>query len=339
MLAKGLLHTLNDAAARLLGIKAVRLRNLYPWQLRAPQGGSRGSSALPEGAHASLRPDNPRLEELRRRYRQMDARVTTPASWIPGKLSAHDLVYFRGDNAFVWQTRDLLRHNELAYALTYYALKAGPAADLLDRLAEDDAFGVNLVEVDGRQVSRDLLDSASEIHFLQKHAGLGSTSLNLLDIGAGYGRLEHRIGSLGLPGVRIFATDAVPESTFIAEFYLAFRRTEQAIVVPLDEVDALLASTRIDLALNVHSFSECTPEAIAWWMEKLAAHEVKRLLVVPNAGRSGGARCETNLGFDMETIFSRFGYEAAVREPRFADPTVQTFGIDPVHLHLFERSR
>jgi hypothetical protein len=35
-------------------------------------------------------------------------------------------------------------------------------------------------------------------------------------------------------------------------------------------------------------------------------------------------------------VFARFGYRAAVREPRYSDPAVQRRGIDPVHLHLFE---
>ena len=237
----------------------------------------------------------------------------------------------------MWQIRDR-NHNELSYALVYYALKSGPCGALLDRLGEDPLFGVNLFEVDGVPVSRDLLESAREIGFLQDHVGLGSRPINLLDIGAGYGRLAYRLSQLGLDDLQVFATDAYAKSTFISEYHLRFRSARGSAVVPLDEVDDLLERTAIDVAINVHSFSECTPKAVSWWVEKLAAHDVKFLMVVPNGGRSGGARCETGSGFDLESIFSSFGYRIAVREPRYQDPLVQEYGIDPVFLHLFERT-
>ena len=328
---------LNDFAAERIGAKLVRTQTLYPWQRQPAKPGTFQADTVPDSARDYLRHDNPRLAELKRRYSAVDRRVTTPASWVENKLHAHDLLYFRGDNAFVWQIRDR-NHNELSYALVYYALKSGPCGALLDRLGEDPLFGVNLFEVDGVPVSRDLLDSAREIGFLQDHVGLGSRPINLLDIGAGYGRMAYRLSQLGLDDLQVFATDAYAKSTFISEYHLRFRSARGSAVVPLDEVDDLLERTAIDVAINVHSFSECTPKAVSWWVEKLAAHDVKFLMVVPNGGRSGGARCETGSGFDLESIFSSFGYRIAVREPRYQDPLVQEYGIDPVFLHLFERT-
>ena len=56
----------------------------------------------------------------------------------------------------------------------------------------------------------------------------------------------------------MFCVDAVAISTFICEYYLGFRGADdRASVVPLDELDSLLALQPIDLAVNIHSFSEC----------------------------------------------------------------------------------
>lgn len=324
----------NAFAAELLGVRLVRTSALFPWQADPPSPGTIGAAALPELAPDYLRPDNPRLLALTSRYAAVDRRATAPAAWTPGKLSPDDLLNFRGDNAFMWQVRGR-NANELCYALTYYHLKAGAAALLLSMVEEDGAFGAVTFEIDGRLVSRDLLDSVGEIQFLHTHAGLGTSSCSILDIGAGYGRLAHRIAETHPTSVRVFATDAVPASTFLCEYYLRFRGRPNAIAVPLDELDALLESARIDLAVNVHSFSECTAEAVAWWTERLAAHDVKRLMVVPNGATD---RARLNGGQDMEAIFARYGYRLAVRAPRYDDRVVQEYGVDPAWLYLFERA-
>jgi hypothetical protein len=93
-------------------------------------------------------------------------------------------------------------------------------------------------------------------------------------------------------------TDAFPTSTFISGYYLNFRGVaDRAGVVPLDQIDATLNNLRIDLALNIHSFSECRPAAIDWWVSRLAAAKVRHLLVVPNAGADhDGSILKTNDG-------------------------------------------
>lgn len=292
-------------------------------------------ATLPDGAEAYLRADNPRLLELRARYGKADPQVTAPLTWTDDRLSPADMLYFRGDNHFIWQLRGPNR-NDLTYALTYYHLKATGDDGLIDRLGEDGLFGAATFAIDGRPVSRDLMDSVGEIRFLRRHTILGEGRGNVLDIGAGYGRLAWRLEQAGGAEVRAFATDAFAPATFIAEYYLGQRGAERASAVPLDEVDALLAATRIDVAVNVHSFSECTPDAVAWWAERLARHRVRHLMIVPNGGTTAGARCQIGTGVDMEPVLERFGYRIKVREPRYSDPIVQRYGIDPVWLHLFE---
>lgn len=294
-------------------------------------------ATLPAGAADWLRPDNPVLGDLETRYAAMDKAVTAPLVWDADRLSDEDLLWFRADNHFIWQLRGLNRTRR-AYRKTLRHLQAAGLGPLLDRLGEDGAFGAFRLRTGGRTVSRDLLDSAGEIDFLRRHAGLGAGPLNIIDIGAGYGRLAWRIEQATGEETRIFATDAVARSTFVADHYLRHRGAQRASVVPLDEAEALLAGTRIDLALNIHSFSECRPEAIAWWVERLAKAKVPKLMIVPNEGTSGGRRCEINRGEEMTPIFARFGYRPAVSEPRYADPEVQRSGLDPVWLHLFERA-
>ena len=321
---------MNRPIARLKGALRRRLGGGTP----AP-GPVFDPATLPAGAADYLRPDNPRLLALEARYARMDARVTTPFVWTPARLPPEDMLYFRGDNHFIWQVRGPDRA-AVNYALDYYHLKAGGDDGLIDLLGEDGAFGATVFTIDGRPISRDLLDSVREIRFLRRHTPLGGGRATVLDIGAGYGRLAWRIEQASGDGVRIFATDAFAPSTFVAEYHLRHRGAARAAAVPLDEVEALLARERIDLAVNVHSFSECTPAAVAWWVERLARHGVKQLMVVPNDGGCGGAHCRIGKSGDMEAIFARFGYRAAIREPHYDDPAVQAHGIDPTWLHLFE---
>lgn len=332
---KSLLRRLNQTMSGRLGVRLMRDAELYPWQREDRRLGAMADSGMPADAAAWLRPDHARLIELQQRYRAFDPQVTTPWRWTESRLPPEDLLHFRGDNAFVWQMRRL-NQNPLTYALCYYAVKAGDAEGLLDRLDEDGAFGAHHFTIDDRLVSRDLIDSVREIQFLIRHAGLGERSRNILDIGAGYGRLAYRLDQAMGDRLRTFTTDAFAPSTFVSEYYLRHRQAASATVVPLDEVEALLAGTQIDLATNIHSFSECAMEAIAWWVERLARHKVRHLMIVPNEGSSGGARCERGDGKDFEPILAGFGYRALVREPRYPDPIVQQYGIDPVHLHLFE---
>jgi len=333
---RAVVKRLNALMAERLGLMLVRAVTLYPWQRRPGRTGPARAGTLPPGAVETLRPDHPRLIELRRRYARCDAAVTTPFLWTEARLPPEDLRHFRGDNAFVWQTR-LWHQNALAYALSYYAFKTGDSERLLDRLDEDDLFGVHHFAIDGRAVTRDLLDSAREIQFMIRHAGVGERTRNILDIGAGYGRLPYRLHQAFGGAVSVFATDAYPASTFLCDYYLGFRGASSARTVPLDEIEGVLAAQRIDLAVNVHSFSECTSEAVAWWIERLARNQVRYLMIVPNERPGHPGRCLTSDGRDLEPIFSRFGYRLLVREPSYPDPLVQLYGLEPSHLLLFER--
>ncbi|HSW51243.1 MAG TPA: putative sugar O-methyltransferase, partial [Bryobacteraceae bacterium] len=165
--------------------------------------------------------------------------------------------------------------------------------------------------------------------------------LTILDIGAGYGRLAHRLVS-AFPGVgEVLCVDAIPESTFICEYYLRYRGVDsRARVVEFPDVEEALGARRIDLAVNIHSFSECTLQSIAGWLDLLRAHSVRRLMIVPNSGRSGGTRLlsweQDGSQVDFQREIESRGYRLIVHEPKHPDPTTQKYGVSPTHYFLFE---
>jgi hypothetical protein len=111
--------------------------------------------------------------------------------------------------------------------------------------------------MDGVPVSRDLLDSIIELNFLEEALEISSRkALRVIDIGAGYGRLAHR-ATVAAPMIGYVCTDGIALSTVLCETYLQYRKTERTAVVPLDEVSVVVSDSHFDLAINIHSFSEC----------------------------------------------------------------------------------
>lgn len=228
--------------------------------------------------------------------------------------------------------------NVTAYALTTFYVKSIDTLGLLHVLEEDDYFGSFTFTIDNKLVSRDLLDSIMEIYFLEKHLNLSnSQGITILDIGAGYGRLGHRMVR-GLTSVaQYLCTDAIPISTFLSEYYLRFRDLQgRATVVPLDEVEQALQSRTVNIAINVHSFSECRIAAIDWWVSILAKYGIKYLMIVPNALNHGGERLTTGDGQDFGKVIEKYGYRHIAKDPKYRDPVVQRYAINPTCHHLFE---
>jgi hypothetical protein len=284
---------------------------------------------LPSGAESYLRSDNPKVLDLIKRYAAFDEEVTTPAVWTQEHIRPDDIAYFRGDNAWVWQVRGR-NSNVLAYALTYYYLKSIDRLNLLQTLSEDNSFGAFTFQVDGRLITRDLLDSIAEIYFLDRHLNLSSReSIRVLDVGAGYGRLAHRMTDALPKVVQYLCTDAIPVSTFVCEYYLRFRGVNKAAVVPLDEIEQTLRDRPVDIAVNIHSFSECQPTAIAWWARLLRNHSVPYVMIIPNQSGRDGRGLLTNDGEDFLPLFERAGYRSVITEPKFLDPVVQEYGLQP----------
>jgi hypothetical protein len=341
MILKSSLRKLGDRAASFFGYRLIPQSLLDQYQI--DDGVSRVADKPENGPVADaavyMRRDNPRLLEFRRLYAGLDPALKSTLLWTEEYTSQTDFRNFRGHSAWVWQ-RGNPSLNERAYLLATYYVLARDRLGLLDKLSEDGAFGAIAYEMAGRRVSRDLLDSILEIDFLDRHMHFAARPpLSVLDIGAGYGRLAHRMLT-ALPSLHQYlCADAIPESSFVCEYYLRFRGLEGRFkIVPAPEVGAALELARTDLAVNIHSFSECSLMAVQWWLDRLAAHAVKHFMIVPNACGHDGQSLRNNAGQDMQPLIEQSGYRLVAMEPKYADPEVQKFALNPTWFWLFERS-
>ncbi len=122
----------------------------------------------------------------------------------------------------------------------------------------DVQFGAKAVHTSLGPVCRAGLDAIIEAEFIKRKAPLVET---VLDIGAGYGRLA-RVLYHWFFVVRCI--DAVPISTYLCEKYL---EGTSAKVLTLDQIPP--DGFEVDLAINVHSWSECSIPQIARWLGTL----------------------------------------------------------------------
>jgi hypothetical protein len=319
---------LRRALAELLatrGLVVVERDLLLDWQ-RDAISPARRDAGTPPPAHDWLRGDNPELLALRQRYARFDPAVTTPLVWTAGVVNEAQLREFRGHNAYVWQqveTKALHNLNPAAYALAFYYLRSNDDFGLFSRCTEDGAFGVHTLELGGRLVSRDLLDSVGEMTFLERHLKLSA-------------RKDFRVQAF--PSVTEYlCTDGFATSTFLCDYYLRFRGVQgRARAVPLDEIEAVVLQRPVDLAVNVHSFSECRQEAIEWWVALLGRARVRYLMIIPNEVDSARYRPLTNDGRDIQSVVEAQGYRLLVAEPKYADPMVQRYALNPAWHFLYE---
>jgi SAM-dependent methyltransferase len=298
-----------------------------------------GSVPLPAGAAETLRPDHPRLVELRQAYEALDLPVRVSSRWRAEHVDAFlDLRYFRGETLITWHYRELPRVTALKYFVFKRYVQDRDPTGLLARLGEDGAFGCWTYRYPGHElVSRDLLESVNEICFLERRLQLsGQANLRVLDIGAGYGRLAHRV-TAGYSNIADYCcVDAIPESTFLSEYYLGFRGcSPPARVVALHQVEQTLEPGSFDLAVNIHSFSECTYEAIAWWIALLRRLGVENLLIVPNEPTELLSLEPDHSRRDFTPLLETAGYELVHREPVIDDPAVRELVRLEDHFHLY----
>jgi hypothetical protein len=331
-----------------LGGAQVISRNELEWlrlklvRLQPGLGPSFSETPLPQGAEEYLNRDNPKLTALRSRYRGLRCPASQHSLWTDERTALIDLQHFRGDNPYVYQLQD--QNTEVSYVLTAYYLKPIDKLNLFARLHEDGAFGCHTFDCGhGLTVSRDLLDSITEILFLEDCIGISKIrDLRVLDIGAGYGRLAHRFVA-GMPLLQnVICTDAVAESTFVSEYYVRFRGVDKkARVVPLDSIESAVNETQIDLAVNICSFSECRLEAISWWLDLIAKRRIRYLFIVPDAFHYGGTKLMTvpaggSTADDfMPSILAR-GYRLRSRRAKYVSAAVQRYGVSPTYYYLFE---
>ncbi len=158
-------------------------------------------------------------------------------------------------------------------------------------MLRDAEFGARVVETTRGKLTRMWLDSAVEIEFLSRHMPLDAGE-RILDIGAGYGRLAGAFAGMfdeiqhGNP--RYVCVDPVPISTQICRNYCA-RFAPKAEVPSLPDFLALHNQHHyaFDLAINVHSWNECTREQISAWLDLLDELKVPLMFTVSHGDNAG----------------------------------------------------
>jgi FkbM family methyltransferase len=279
---------------------------------------------LPSGAEEQLRDDNPRLIELRDAYAGLDVPATAASRWSAERVAGFlDLRWFRGETLITWHYREAPEATERKYRALLAHVRSRDTLGLLGRLEEDGLFGCWSYAFDGGpRVSRDLLDSVLELTFLDGALGLSQhDGFSVLDVGAGYGRLAHRAVT-AFPELVWCCVDGVPESTFLAEYYLRFRGvTPAAYVTPLHEISDL-PPRGFDLAVNVHSFPEMPLAAVRWWLELLADLDVPYLFIVPNGPNRLTSLEADGSRLDLMAALAAAGYELTHQQPAIDDPAV-----------------
>jgi hypothetical protein len=142
------------------------------------------------------------------------------------------------------------------------------------------------------------------------------------------------------PGLTDYCcVDAIAESTFLADYYLSFRGcSPPARVVPLPEVEELEPGT-FDLAVNVHSFSECTLEAVRWWVGQLERLRVPSVFVVPNEADGILSKEPDGSFHSLLPVFEAAGYVPIVKERAISDRATRELSLLNDNFYLFTRER
>lgn len=298
------------------------------------KGGRSAVGELSAETTAYLARENPKLKELKERY----SRFTKwpHSSWSSWEDKV-DLLRFRGENDYLSQA--YFRDTQTRYELTTAYVELTDRMGLLGALTEDNLFGVKLWEVlPDKPVTRDLLDSIIEINFLKETLGLDAARpVRVLDIGAGYGRFAHRFTS-AFPDGHVTCIDAVATSTFLSDFYLGFRKcAARTAVVPFDRVETL-SERRYDVAINIHSWSECTREFVRFWLGVVRDLQIPYLFIVPHfAGFTTKEPDGTTGSYEEE--LQRHGFRQHLRRRKFHGSAVlDRRGIYPADYWVFKRA-
>jgi hypothetical protein len=309
---------------------------LGPYFLMA-ETANRRSDAKSSAADDDLNYKSDALADLRRRYTGHPA--CDHVQWGSSEVEAQvSLQSFRNDNLYVFQSR---RYPPWVFYATAAYVKEIDRLGLWSKLDEDGRWGAEVFDFHGKPVSRDFLDSIIEMNFLERHLGLSSReALDILDVGAGYGRLAHRMATAFTNLRTYYCVDAVPESTFISDYYLKARQvTDRCTVVPLDKLGELQPSEKISLAINIHSFPECRASVIEWWLQQLAEMQIPWLFIASSPHLGLTSHEGKGVRKDFQHVLDKTGFKLFAKESKFESaPVLQNTGLYPADYYLFKRS-
>lgn len=250
--------------------------------------------------------------------------------WNKKHLDSFDVMKFRGDNVYVWQTRVF---QEIHFFVSYLYTRKVDKLGLHNKLIETGSFGAETFSFDGKLVSRDLIDSIIEINYLEEKLQISKAKdFRILDIGAGYGRFAKRIQE-GFSNIQVSCIDAIPLSTCLSRVYLeAEMKAGKVKIYQLNTLDEVQTGA-INLAINIHSFSEMSMTSVKSWVNFLVEKKIENIFIVPN-----GSSLALNDGSDFGGIFEKAGYRIASLDDKFSDPDYSRFGIYPSKYFLLKRS-
>jgi hypothetical protein len=131
--------------------------------------------------------------------------------------------------------------------------------------------------------------------------------------------------------------DAIAESTFICDYYLKYRKVDnKARSVPLTNYKSL--QDHYDIAINIHSFSECTYESVRWWLDQINERRVDWLLIVPN----DADRLVTNEGRGEKISYANYikqlGYVLVDTTPVYEDNDIRKKTGITDYFYLFKKN-
>jgi hypothetical protein len=269
---------------------------------------------------------NPRLHALAESY---TAQAPAPASIWAHWLRPADFLRFRGESVFVSQLR--YGNPPAKYASTAVFVESHDPMGLLQTFDDDGSFGAIRIRVAAQLVvTRDMLDSILELGFLRETLGISpADALNVLDIGAGYGRLTSRLLQ-AFPNTFTFAADGVAASSFICEYYLRRRGLAGRFQVGSYR-DVGRGDRRFDFAMNVASWSEVPLAVIRPWLEVLNDKNVRTFFFVPHEDAALSRETDhrrlpiipvlKRYGFTLETMRDKYmGYRSMAGRGIFPTP-------------------
>jgi len=222
----------------------------------------------------NLHLDDPELKNLEN---NSNSKLSELAMWqnFQNKVKAR-LINFAGDELYLTQSTPSDWYTKSAYdKVAEYAMKEGIRCS--PEATRDCEFGALAIQTKALGlVTRAWLDGMIEINFIKKHMNLQEKIV--LDIGAGYGRLAVLL-SESEPTAKITCVDAVPISTFLCKKYTA-AFAPQIKVVTIQEFESLKKTLSPDLAINVHSWSECSLKQNMQWIDTIFNMGTKNIFIV-----------------------------------------------------------
>lgn len=185
--------------------------------------------------------------------------------WVTEDASA-DLTGFKSDrrnfNIALWDpTANGIRYLR---ALVY---------ELATRLSDDDWSKIEnvhhrdvgdpvTIRYEGKSICLDYLQAALELGFIERELDLDGA--RVLEIGAGYGRTCHAM--LSNYDLASYTIVDLKNTLALSRAYLREvlddKQFSKLTFVQVEDIDTALGSDRFELCVNVHSFTEMTPDTV-----------------------------------------------------------------------------